>query len=98
MAIEWLTIEVPEGNRDRFIALDREIWTKFLSSCPGFIRKQVWVNPEKPEQVCLVVEWESREEWKAIDPEALAEVDRSFVAAMGQSYAIVYAGEYMPVG
>jgi uncharacterized protein (TIGR03792 family) len=98
MAIEWLTIEVPEADRDRFMVTDREIWTTFLANCPGFIRKQVWVNPEQPGQVCLVVEWESRDLWKAIDPEALAAVDQSFVAAMGQVYPIVYAGEYMAVG
>jgi uncharacterized protein (TIGR03792 family) len=98
MAIEWLTIEVPEADRDRFIVTDRAIWTAFLSSCPGFIRKQVWVNPAEPRQLCLVVEWESRELWKAIDPETLAAVDRSFVEAMGQVYPIVYAGEYLPIG
>jgi uncharacterized protein (TIGR03792 family) len=98
VAIEWLTIEVPEADRDRFITMDREIWTAFLSKCPGFIRKQVWVNPENPGQVYLLVEWERQEEWKGIDPEALAEVDRSFVAAMGQAYPIVYAGEYRPAG
>jgi hypothetical protein len=47
MAIEWLTIEVPEADRDRFMVTDREIWTTFLANCPGFIRKQVWVNPEQ---------------------------------------------------
>jgi uncharacterized protein (TIGR03792 family) len=98
MAIEWLTIEVPEADRDRFIATDREIWTTFLSSCPGFIRKQVWVNPEQPGQVYLLVEWDTQQEWKAIDPEDLAAVDRSFVAAMGRVYPIVYAGEYVAVG
>jgi uncharacterized protein (TIGR03792 family) len=97
IAIEWLTIEVAAADRDRFVVVDREIWTAFLSSCPGFIRKQVWINPEQPGQVCLVVEWASREDWKAIDPEDLAAVDRSFVAAMGKVYPIVFAGEYAPM-
>jgi uncharacterized protein (TIGR03792 family) len=98
MAIEWLTIEVPEADRDRFIATDREIWTRFLSSCPGFVRKQIWVNPKEPGQICLLIEWDHRPEYKAIDPEDLAAVDRSFVEAMGQVYPIIYAGEYVPIG
>jgi hypothetical protein len=56
------------------------------------------VNPAQPGQVCLVVEWESRDLWKAIDLEDLAAVDRSFVAAIGRVYPIVYAGGYVPVG
>jgi uncharacterized protein (TIGR03792 family) len=97
MAIEWLTHNVPVGLRDRFIQVDEEIWTAFLATCPGFIRKHVWVHPEEPDRVFSIVEWETRALWKAIDPAALAETERRFVAELGVVCPIIYSTEYTPV-
>jgi uncharacterized protein (TIGR03792 family) len=94
VVIEWLTFQVPIDWRDRYIQADAAIWTTFLAACPGFISKQVWQNPDRPDQISLVVEWETREQWKAIDPVALAAVDRQFVAAVGRSFELIAAREY----
>ena len=75
--------------------IDREIWTKAIAQFPGFITKEVWLNPQAPTEVILVIRWRSRQEWKAISVQLLEEIERQFVLKMGSiSYKIVESVEY----
>ncbi|MEB3293355.1 MAG: TIGR03792 family protein [Synechococcales bacterium] len=94
MVIEWLVIEVPIAQQVRFLQVDEAIWTRFLRTCSGFVRKEVWIDPTQPTQVIFVIHWHSRLLWKAIAPEQLGAIDRQFVATMGQVYPIIAAREF----
>ena len=50
------------------------IWTDFLRRQDGFLAKEVWV-PVDGDDVIVAIWWESLAQWKAIGPEACAEVD-----------------------
>lgn len=95
MVIEWLTFEVPVDWHDRFIAADAAVWTPFLATCPGYVGKQIWRNPAKPHQLVEIIHWQSREQWKAIAPEALARVDQEFLQATGRDFKILESSEYL---
>ena len=94
MVIEWLKVKVPPELREQYIQKDDEIWTSLLSSYPGFAGKEVWINPQDPMEIVMVIHWENRESWKSIPAEKLQETDRQFTAAMGQSFPFAEAGEY----
>jgi uncharacterized protein (TIGR03792 family) len=94
MVIEWLKIEVPPEIREKFIQKDAEIWTTFLATCPGFLGKEVWLNPNDPTKLTLVIRWETRENWKSISSERLQQVEEQFDQAMGDNYPIIDSAEY----
>lgn len=94
MIIEWLMVQVEPEWHDRYLEADAEIWTTFLQSCPGFVSKQVWQNPDRLDEITFVIQWQTREDWKSINPEALAEVDRQFVERLDRSFELVESKEY----
>ncbi|MBD2325458.1 TIGR03792 family protein [Alkalinema sp. FACHB-956] len=94
MVIEWLKVKVPIELHDRYIEQDAAIWTTALANCAGFVGKQVWTNSQDPTEIILVIQWATREQWKAIPIEQLESIDRTFVMAMGQAFPLVETGEY----
>lgn len=68
MVIERLKVKVSPELRERYIQKDAEIWTAALSSYPGFLGKEVWIDPELSE-VVLVICWANREQWKLFPTE-----------------------------
>lgn len=94
MVIEWLKFQVPVEVREKFIQKDEEIWTQALAKNPGFLGKEVWLNPNIPEQLVLVIHWESREAWSAVPKKLLEETEQQFIREMGAVYPIIEAGEY----
>ncbi|MBD2740708.1 TIGR03792 family protein [Coleofasciculus sp. FACHB-1120] len=94
MVIEWLQVRVAPELREKYIQKDGEIWTAFLARCPGFLGKEVWLNPNDPTEVILVIRWATREQWKSVPPESLEEIERQFVQAMGEAFPIVQLAEY----
>jgi uncharacterized protein (TIGR03792 family) len=83
MTIEWLKYKVPRDESKIFLNTDANIWTAMLSRQPGFISKQTWLNPEQPEEVNLVICWQSKKHWKAISKTLLQETDKKFVETVG---------------
>lgn len=94
MVIEWLKIKVPPELREAYIQKDEEIWTTALAKFPGFVGKEVWINPQEPSEVVLVIRWTSREAWKAIPTDSLQETEKRFAAAMPGDYPFLEQGEY----
>lgn len=98
MVIELLIVEVAAEDREKYLQIDREIWTKAIAQFPGFINKEVWLNPDKPTEVNLVIRWRSRKEWKSISTQLLAETERQFALKMGNTrHKIVESVEYQVV-
>ncbi len=95
VVVELLIVEVATEDREKYLQIDREIWTKVIAQFPGFISKEVWLNPQAPTNVMLIIRWRSREEWKAISVELLQEIERQFALKMGNTrYKIVDSVEY----
>lgn len=94
MVIEWLKVRVSPELREKFIEKDAEIWTAKLASYPGFLSKEVWMNPETPSEVVLMIRWASLEAWKSIPPEQLEQTEQHFNQEFGKEHQIIEAAEY----
>lgn len=97
MVIEWLKFKVNSKSREQFIQKDEAIWTAALSSYPGYIGKEVWLEPNTPEEVVLVVHWQTREQWKSISVKDLAAIEQKFSKVMKEmniSYKMLESKEF----
>lgn len=95
MVIEWLKFRVPASQREAFIQADEAIWTKALAKYPGFLGKEVWINPKQADEVVCVIHWANRQSWNAVDPKDMEETERQFNAQLGKgTYELIEAGEY----
>lgn len=92
--IELLKFKVDPNDRDRYLQKDAEIWTKALADCPGFLGKEVWLNPEEHTEVTIVIRWATKEHWKSISEEFLNRIEQEFAQQVGQTYTTVEASEY----
>lgn len=75
--IEFLTFRVPVAEREEWLRIEEQHWSRYLELQDGFIRKEVWVAADDPESVHAVIWWETLEQWKAIPAEGLAAVERA---------------------
>ncbi|MES1023136.1 TIGR03792 family protein [Gloeocapsa sp. BRSZ] len=94
MVIELLKCKVDPDLREQYLQLDAEVWTKALAECPGFLGKEVWLNPHEASEVILVIRWATKEQWKAIPDEFLNRIEQLFLQQMGRTYKIVESAEY----
>jgi uncharacterized protein (TIGR03792 family) len=94
MVIELLKIKVPPEIQQEYIQKDAEIWTAALAEYPGFVSKQVWLDPNNPTEVTLVIYWQTRSQWKAIPQEDLAVIEQRFTQQLGFTCEIVESSEY----
>lgn len=85
-AVEWLKFQVPSQQQARFIEQDAAIWTPVLSSYPGFQRKEIWSNPDRPDELVIVIHWASMEQWQAIPKDVLNRTTQQFHQAMATEY------------
>ncbi|OUL21693.1 cyanobacterial protein, TIGR03792 family [Nostoc sp. T09] len=94
MVIELLKFKIAAEMRETYIQKDAEIWTTALAKYPGFLGKEVWINPNDPTEIIFVIRWATREHWQAIPPEELEAVEQKFAAALGDTYDLVESAEY----
>ncbi len=85
-AVEWLKFQVPAAQQPDFIAQDAAIWTPVLSSYPGFQTKEIWTNPDRPDELVIVIHWNSFADWQAIPKNVLDRTTEKFHAAMNAEY------------
>lgn len=78
--VEELEFDIPADELPAYLAHDRRVWTAWLESRPGFVRKEVWRSVDRPGTVIMQIWWETRDHWKAITMEEVAAVD----AQMGE--------------
>jgi uncharacterized protein (TIGR03792 family) len=86
-AVEWLKFQVPAQQQARFIEQDAAIWTPVLSSYPGFQSKEIWTNPDSPNELVVITHWASFDQWQSIPKEILDRTTQRFHQAMGAEYA-----------
>ncbi len=95
MIIEWLKVKIAAAQREQFIQLDDEIWTAALAQNPGFLGKDIWIDPTKSDELVLVIRWANREAWKSIPAASLEQTERKFAQRMGTiAYQLIETGEY----
>ncbi|MEL6494649.1 MAG: TIGR03792 family protein [Cyanobacteria bacterium J06623_7] len=97
MVIEWLKFKVDSDSREKFIQQDEKIWTASLSTYPGFLGKEVWIEPNASNTVIFTIRWQTREQWKSISIKDLAEIERQFSSVMrdiGINYKMIESKEY----
>jgi uncharacterized protein (TIGR03792 family) len=94
MVIEWLRYQVPQELHETFLKADAAIWTTTLLQQAGFIGKQIWFNPEIPNELNLVIQWQTKEDWKAIPEVRLLETHEAFVREVGQIFTLLEVLEY----
>jgi uncharacterized protein (TIGR03792 family) len=94
MVIEWLKFTVTAEQREQFVQKDTEIWTSVLAGYPGFLNKEVWISPDRLEEVVIVIRWESLEQWQAIPADVLEQTEARFSAAIAGTYQLVEATKY----
>ena len=94
MVIELLKVKVAPEHREQFIQKDAEIWTQALALYPGFLDKEVWINPNEPTEVILVIRWATQEQWKSIPFKQLQQIEARFTQQIGNTYKLIESSEY----
>jgi uncharacterized protein (TIGR03792 family) len=92
--VEWLQFQIPVTVQANFIEKDRRIWTSFLSKQKGFIRKEVLTNLAKPEDLTLLIYWQTLADWEKIPKNRLDEVQTRFEQELGMHYPIIESRGY----
>lgn len=95
MVIEWLKFRVPAAQRERYLAIDDEIWTPALAGYPGFLDKATWLAPGQEDEVIFVISWATREQWKAIPEADLVQINQRFDQALGFDYEMLESKEFV---
>ncbi len=75
MVIEFLTFAVDECDRDEWMRFEELTWSRFLERQPGFVRKQMWHERGKPNEVHAMIIWADDASWAAVPVDEQAEVD-----------------------
>ncbi|MEO1005731.1 MAG: TIGR03792 family protein, partial [Cyanobacteria bacterium J06638_38] len=82
---------------EQFIQQDEKIWTASLSTYPGFLGKEVWIEPNAPGKVIFTIRWQTREQWKGIPLKDLAKIEQEFSSvmnAMNIGYKMIQSKEF----
>ena len=97
MVIEWLQFTVDSKSREKFVREDEKIWTAALATYPGFLGKEVWIDPKTSDRVVFAIRWQTREQWKSIPVKDLMAIEKDFSAIMkeeGINYKMIESKEY----
>lgn len=76
--VENLEFQIQNDKIEDFLKNDYEIWTKFLSKQPGFLRKETWISKEKIGNIKTIVHWENLNCWKNIKSADLIQNENKF--------------------
>ena len=85
--IEHLRISVPAEGREAWLEAERGSWEPWLAQQTGFLGRDLLWDPET-EEGTLLIRWSSREAWKAIPSEQVAEVQDRFEQLAREAMAL----------
>ena len=77
MVIEFLTFDVNAEEREEWLAVEEQTWSRFLERQAGFVSKQIWSEHGNPDQVHAMIYWLDEASWHAIPAHELEAVDKS---------------------
>ncbi len=88
MIVEWKRLRVTAGLRERFVAVDGEVWTRGLARQAGFLGKETWLDRDDPTAVVLAIRWRSVDDLRGVPRERLDELARRFARALPEGMAV----------
>jgi len=94
LVIEWLKFKVPPELHEQYIQSDAKVWTPALANHPGFLGKEVWLNPNDRTEIVIVVRWASREQWKSFPQPQLEQLEFEIAEMIGCTCQLLEAREY----
>ena len=103
--VEMLRLEVPAAQREIWLAAEASTWQPWLEQQDGFLGRDLFWDP-KLEQGLLLIRWASRAQWKAIEADAVDQVQQRFDAEVnralgreveaGSAFPLLEAAELLP--
>ena len=85
--IEHLRLSVPEQGREAWLEAERGSWEPWLAQQMGLLGRDLLWDPET-EEGTLLIRWSSRQAWKAIPSEQVAEVQDRFEQLAREAMAL----------
>jgi uncharacterized protein (TIGR03792 family) len=103
VVVEQLRLKVPSQAVPAWLEAERGSWGPWLAQQPGFMRRQLFWDPERQEGTLLIY-WASREQWQATSSEEQQQVQQRFEllarAGTGQEqgnpFPLIFSGELLP--
>lgn len=103
VVVEQLRLKVPSDAVTAWLEAERGSWELWLAQQPGFMRRQLFWDPERQEGTLLIY-WASREQWQATSSEEQEQVQQRFEllarAGTGQEqgnpFPLIFSGELLP--
>ena len=106
VVIEQLRLKVPESQVQTWLEAEKQTWQPWLEAQEGFLGRDIAWDPAH-EEGQLLIQWATRDQWKAINPDDVDMVQRQFDsvvnAALGRSataespFPLVLEGELLPL-
>jgi len=104
VVVEHLRLKVPAAGVEAWLQAERSSWEPWLAQQPGFLERQLLWDPKR-EEGTLLIHWASREQWEAIPPAEVAQVQNRFEALarqamgmpQGNPFPLVFEGELHPL-
>ena len=101
---EELRLKIPSNYKDVWITAEKEIWEPWLSRQDGFLRRQIFWNKDKEEDLILV-NWENKKLLKKIKINDIQKIQDKFEENVKASldlnqnpFEIIYEGELLTQG
>ncbi len=102
--VEHLRVKVPAEGRQAWLAAEQGSWEPWLAQQDGFLDRQLLWDAER-EEGTLLIRWASKDQWKAIPPEAVDAVQARFEelarqatgTTAGNPFPLVFEGELEPL-
>jgi uncharacterized protein (TIGR03792 family) len=94
MEIERLLFRIEPTTREQFIRQDDAIWSATLGNYPGYLGKEIWINPDDDTEMVVVVRWRSFDDWQAVPQTVLQDAEERFQTAMGDTYELLDSRRY----
>lgn len=103
VVVEQLRLKVPSDAVTAWLEAERGSWEPWLAQQPGFMRRQLFWDPERQEGTLLIY-WASRQQWQATSSEEQEQVQQRFEllarAGTGQEqgnpFPLIFSGELLP--
>jgi uncharacterized protein (TIGR03792 family) len=103
VVVEQLRLKVPSDAVTAWLEAERGSWEPWLAQQSGFMRRQLFWDPERQEGTLLIY-WASRQQWQATSSEEQEQVQQRFEllarAGTGQEqgnpFPLIFSGELLP--
>ena len=101
--VEHLRVKVPAEAREAWLTAEQASWEPWLAEQDGFLDRQLLWDADR-EEGTLLIRWASKDQWKAIPPEAVEAVQQRFEelarqatgTTAGNPFPLVFEGELQP--